>query len=45
MWDRVEDFLCFLDGWGIIYEDEDLVHERLREYAGVGLFDKVRIGG
>lgn len=45
VWDRVEDFLCFLDGWGIIYEDEDLVHERLREYAGVGLFDKVRIGG
>lgn len=42
-WERVDDFLEFLDGWGIIYEDDELVKERLKDYAGVCLTDKLII--
>lgn len=42
-WNSVNDFLDFLDGWGVVYEDMDLVEERLRDYAGVSPDSKLTI--
>lgn len=38
----IEDLLNMLDGWGIVYEDEDLVIERL-QLAGLALFDEIGV--
>jgi hypothetical protein len=38
----IENLLDLLDGWGIVYEDEALVIERLSDF-GVSLFDSITI--
>lgn len=38
----VNELLDALDGWGIVYEDDDLVIERLG-YLGIALFDTLII--
>jgi len=38
----IENLLDLLDGWGIVYEDEALVIERLSD-IGCSLFDTITI--